>query len=1028
MKKEITFNVCYGEEEEKKNVVGLLVENNFDEVYEPLTTESLRFFLPLNGLYVIDYQLHFFRCNDIKKIYIVVTHHEKELQSYVEKFQKSKRKYNDLDIEIIKMNKKIKSLGDVLRDFKKCKNIYDDILLLLSDTIPIANIKEIVKAHFINKEKCKNQIMTLLLTHDTNDNMKNQDEEFVIAYDNFTLKMLLFEYIKNKNYISITNEIFDHVNSNSKNTKSKKKDNKPAPQINNKKEAAVGERSIFSTLSSSVSSIIISCDVLIPNIYIITPEVLKLFEENFDYQCIRKDLIYNILKQEIKIEEIYVHELNDDNNYTECNQMIVTLFDFRTYYNFYKTLIEKSIHPFLSKAHHLLPDIPQLIYTEPGFYRSKNSLFSDDCKIFKSSSIENFSEIMNDATIENSTICKNCKVHKNVTIVNSIIGKNTIIKSNVVILNSFVSENVIINENVFIDEGCIIGKNMNIPEGVRIKKYTRLSNYKYEMTKARLSEASKHELEDAKRNETKGEIKEEVKEEIKEEAKEEIKEELKEEITEEIADEVKEEVTEEIKEEIKDEVGEEAKDEIKEDVKDEIMEETKDEVDDEKKEEIKEEIKDEVEDEIKAEVEEEKKEEIKDEAEVEEEKKEEIKDEVEDEIKAEVEEEKKEDIKDETKEEIKDDVDKEIKEDTTDEAKDEIKGETNEEITGEITEEIKEGTEKEVKDEIADETNEKVKEEVTEEIKDEAKEEVKDEVDEEKIEEIKVDSVKEKCEEVRIEEMKTDIEEEKKGDEEEFNIENYIVKTKYSDEKLRSFFFYVHNSDDDKKLKSLSSLEYDSEEEIDDSSDYSGDKEYNTLYFSDENDNESETHDNNNFGTEYNNSNETCVESEKATFDNEISLLCKEAFEKPQFMNHKILEMKSFRLSQNCTDLDVIISFFPIFWQFINNLEFEKDTWIDKFDDTKLDLLFSSFLIDEPIYYETIYDLILEFSKKTYLDNNVKNNIHGPTRLCNAFEYIYHSDIFEFNHFNKWINNRGNDDYLVDNKRLKAFAEWVSGE
>ncbi|KEG04127.1 hypothetical protein YYE_01030 [Plasmodium vinckei vinckei] len=920
MKKEITFNVCYGEEEEKKNVVGLLVENNFDEVYEPLTSESLRFFLPLNGLYVIDYQLHFFKYNDIKKIYIVVTHHEKELQSYVEKFQKSKRRYNDLDIEIIKMNKKTKSLGDVLRDFKKCKNIYDDILLLLSDTIPIANIKEIVKAHFINKEKCKSQIMTLLLTHDTNDNMKNQDEEFVIAYDNFTLKMLLFEYIKNKNYISITNEIFDHANSNSKNTKSKKKDNKSPPHVTNKKEAAVGERSIFSTLSSSVSSIIISCDVLIPNIYIITPEVLKLFEENFDYQCIRKDLIYNILKQEIKIEEIYVHELNDDNNYTECNQMIVTLFDFRTYYNFYKTLIEKNIHPFLSKAHHLLPDIPQLIYTEPGFYRSKNSLFTDDCKIFKSSSIENFSEIMNDTTIESSTICKNCKVHKNVTIVNSIIGKNTIIKSNVVILNSFISENVIINENVFIDEGCIIGRNMNIPEGLRLKKYTRLSNYKYEMTKARLSEASKHELEDAKRNET------------KDEAKEEIQEESKEEIQEEVNEEIIEEAKEEIQEEIKDEVGEEAKGEIKEEVKDEI----------------------------------------------------------------------------------------------TDEAKEEVKDEITDEAKEEVTEEIKEETEKEVKDEIPDEAKEE--EEVKDEITGEAKEEVKDEVEEEKIEESKVDSVKEKYEEVRIEEMKTDVEEEKKGDEEEFNIENYIVKTKYSDEKLRSFFFYVHNSDDDKKLKSLSSLEYDSEEEIEDSSDYSGDKEYNTLYFSDENDNESETHDNNNFGTEYNNSNETCVESEKATFDNEISLLCKEAFEKPQFMNHKILEMKSFRLSQNCTDLDVIISFFPIFWQFINNLEFEKDTWIDKFDDTKLDLLFSSFLIDEPIYYETIYDLILEFSKKTYLDNNVKNNIHGPTRLCNAFEYIYHSDIFEFNHFNKWINNRGNDDYLIDNKRLKAFAEWVSGE
>ncbi|VTZ70994.1 conserved Plasmodium protein, unknown function [Plasmodium chabaudi chabaudi] len=1022
MKKEITFNVCYGEEEEKKNVVGLLVENNFDEVYEPLTSESLRFFLPLNGLYVIDYQLHFFKYNDIKKIYIVVTHHEKELQSYVEKFQKSKRKYNDLDIEIIKMNKKTKSLGDVLRDFKKCKNVYDDILLLLSDTIPIANIKEIVKAHFINKEKCKNQIMTLLLTHDTNDNMKNQDEEFVIAYDNFTLKLLLFEYIKNKNYISITNEIFDHANSNSKNAKSKKKDNKPAPQVNNKKEPAVGERSIFSTLSSSVSSIIISCDVLIPNIYIITPEVLKLFEENFDYQCIRKDLIYNILKQEIKIEEIYVHELNDDNNYTECNQMIVTLFDFRTYYNFYKTLIEKSIHPFLSKAHNLLPDIPQLIYTEPGFYRSKNSIYSDDCKIFKSSSIGNFSEIMSDTTIENSTICKNCKVHKNVTIVNSIIGKNTIIKDNVVILNSFVSENVTINKNVFIDEGCIIGKNMNIPEGLRINKYTRLSNYKYEMSKAKLAEASKHELEDAKRKETKDEIEEEAKEEIKEEEKEEITEEIVDEVKEEIKEEAKDELTDETKEEIKEEIPEETKDEVEGEIKAEAEEERKEDIADETKEEIKGESNEEITEEIKEEAEKEVKDEIPDETkdEVKEEIIEEAKEEINEEVTEEIKEEAKDELTDETKDEVKEEIIEEIKEEVTEEAKEEIIEEVKEEAKDELTDETKE----EVKDELTDETKEEVKDELT----DEAKEEVKDEVEEEKIEESKADSVEEKCEEATVEEVKTDVEEEKKGDEEEFNIENYIVKTKYSDEKLRSFFFYVHNSDDDKKLKTLSSLEYDSEEEIEDSSDYSGDKEYNALYFSDENDNESETHDNNNFGTEYNNSNETCIESEKATFDNEISLLCKEAFEKPQFMNHKILEMKSFRLSQNCTDLDVIISFFPIFWQFINNLEFEKDTWIDKFDDTKLDLLFSSFLIDEPIYYETIYDLILEFSKKTYLDNNVKNNIHGPSRLCNAFEYIYHSDIFEFNHFNKWINNRGNDDYLVDNKRLKAFAEWVSGE
>ncbi|KNC37360.1 hypothetical protein PFLG_01606 [Plasmodium falciparum RAJ116] len=75
MKKEVDFNLCY--EEEKKNLIGLLIENNFDEVFEPLASESLRFFLPMNGLCLIDYQ----------------------------EFQRSKKRFNDLDIEIIKMKK-----------------------------------------------------------------------------------------------------------------------------------------------------------------------------------------------------------------------------------------------------------------------------------------------------------------------------------------------------------------------------------------------------------------------------------------------------------------------------------------------------------------------------------------------------------------------------------------------------------------------------------------------------------------------------------------------------------------------------------------------------------------------------------------------------------------------------------------------------------------------------------------------------------------------------------------------------------
>lgn len=147
--------------------------------------------------------------------------------------------------------------------------------------------------------------------------------------------------------------------------------------------------------------------------------------------------------------------------------------------------------------------------------------------------------------------------------------------------------------------------------------------------------------------------------------------------------------------------------------------------------------------------------------------------------------------------------------------------------------------------------------------------------------------------------------------------------------------------------------------------------------------------------------NDINMDNEKNIFSKEISLLCKEAINKPQFMSHKILEMKSFRLSLNYTDLDVLVGIFPIIWEYINQLPFDKESWIENFDNAKLDMLFSSFLLEDQCYYETLYDLILDYSKKQYLTSNIKNNIFGSDKLCNAFEYIYHSDIFEFNYFNE---------------------------
>uniref|UniRef100_A0A8C9GE69 W2 domain-containing protein n=1 Tax=Piliocolobus tephrosceles TaxID=591936 RepID=A0A8C9GE69_9PRIM len=832
------------------------------------------------------------------------------------------------------MNFRIRTLGDVLRDFKKCVDIiYTDVLLLLSDTVPIANIQDIIKAHFVNKEKCKNQIMTVMLSYNLNENRPYNDQ-FVVAYDVLTFKLLLYESLKNKKYLTITDSLLDNINS-SKGRKGKQKCEKSAYARTNSEYTtgssdcvtgssdnivSISNESISneqilnhqgdicsnimninhidnnyiryksrsdSTLDTSTNALLFFYDSVIPNIFIITPQVFKLFEQNFDYQCMHKDFIYNILNQEIKIEEIYVYELNNDYNYTECNQIIITLSDFRMYFNFYKTILERHIHPFISKASYLLPDLPKLVYTDPGIYKAKNVTIDETCKLLKLVSIDKYTYILANTIIENSIICKNCKIGKNVKIYNSIIGKNTIIKNNVTILGSYISENNIINDNVFINECCVIGRNTNIPANMEIHEYTRLSVYQY--LKDKMTSNQKHkQYGDGVVNFNQ--------------------------------------------------------------------------------------------------------------------------------------------------------VKKGITTDSTNNAEN---NETNNAKSNEKTNNT--STDVTTDETTTTTTITNIKESTSQHKKNEQYENehivIIDPAELNKY----IIKMKYSKDELRLFSLVG-------------NIDNYEKKQNKNlltydsfDESDQDSTGYVSTSDStssemDTCNKNVSHLGGSDLGGSDlGGSDLGGsDLGGSDLGGSDlggshlggshlggsdlggsdisstklGNNNIKREADNsiitntiddttankskdlsvilNHIDTEFDKKN---IESDKYIFNNEISLLCKEAIEKPEFMSHKILEMKSFRLSLNYKDIDVLISFFPVIWNGINGIEFEKDTWVSYFDKNKIDLLFSSFLIEDQLYYETIYDLILQYSKQKFLENNVINNLYGPDKLCNIFEFLYHSDIFEFNYF-----------------------------
>ncbi|PHJ24590.1 eukaryotic initiation factor- epsilon [Cystoisospora suis] len=218
-------------------------------------------------------------------------------------------------------------------------------------------------------------------------------------------------------------------------------------------------------------------------------------------------------------------------------------------------------------------------------------------------------------------------------------------------------------------------------------------------------------------------------------------------------------------------------------------------------------------------------------------------------------------------------------------------------------------------------------------------------------------------------------------------------------------------------------------------------------------------------------------------FRSEVQALCEEGLEEPHHIHHKILEMKSFRLACNKTDLDIMKILVPLVLQSIclhcqekeENACLKKDVWEKYVSEHRVELLFSSFLSSscQPEDFFFIWEICLSFCMNPFLplsiskkqkreeegedeeddeelqDGNLEENmlqsdqnqkrkktnpLHGPSAFCTLCEILHACDLFEADEsLPLWLDrkkkaiaegkNKEEEPFLTS--RLTAFCEWL---
>ncbi|KAK2197150.1 bifunctional Hexapeptide repeat/Armadillo-type fold/Nucleotide-diphospho-sugar transferases/Trimeric LpxA-like superfamily [Babesia duncani] len=153
----------------------------------------------------------------------------------------------------------------------------------------------------------------------------------------------------------------------------------------------------------------------------------------------------------------------------------------------------------------------------------------------------------------------------------------------------------------------------------------------------------------------------------------------------------------------------------------------------------------------------------------------------------------------------------------------------------------------------------------------------------------------------------------------------------------------------------------------------------------------------------------------------EIGQMAVECLENPVYLNDKMLEIRSLKISYNLNEGPVMLVCLRYGLQWIVDkfdiLEDDEDcTELQEImDECRLCDMLASFRIgddfDECSLYQEVFDTIVTTSHKSL------------SYLCRIYEALYHCDVMCFDGFYKWVIQSG-----IQDERIRCFAEWIEGE
>ncbi|CAA0395695.1 unnamed protein product [Arabidopsis thaliana] len=403
----------------------ILLADSFTTQFRPITLERPKVLLPIVNIPMIDYTLAWLESAGIEELFVFCCAHSSQIIDYLKKSEWYTRPNPNLLVRTI-VSHNSTSVGDALRYIyeqqTETSQIQGDFVLVSGDTVSNMPLADLIQQHRDRKKKDEKAIMTMVFKKQSR--LGIGSDQLFVAVDPLTKQLLHYEECNSRG----------------------------------------GDFCLDKSLLDS--TVLVCSDMQDCYIDICSPEVLSLFEDNFDYQHMRRRFVNGLLVDDIMGYKIFTHEIQ-----SSCYAARID--NLRSYDTVSKDIIQRWTYPYVPNID--FSGNPPVKLGRRGIYRASDAVQSHTADVGASTVIGYGTKIGNGGKIYNSVIGNGCCIGSNVVIQGSYIWNNVTIEDGCEIRNAIVCDGVKVRAGAVLQPGVVLSFSVVVGRDFVVPAYSKVS-------------------------------------------------------------------------------------------------------------------------------------------------------------------------------------------------------------------------------------------------------------------------------------------------------------------------------------------------------------------------------------------------------------------------------------------------------------------------------------------------------------------------------------------------------------------------